>query len=373
MYSVVVKIVEVFLFIGAVDLLCGNKLGLGVEFEKGFVTGGKLLLLMTGYICLSPVISGSIAPVIAPAFRCIGADPSMFAGIFLSSDAGGVPLAMQLCDSKDAGAFAGWLVGSVMGPTITFTIPVSIASVSAERNEQLIVIRGLLAGIITAPLGMLLGGLAAGFRFAMLVANLVPIIAASLILALLLACLKEKLTFAFVFLGKITLGIAYLGAAVAAVQKLGNVVIVPGMLPIDKAFPVVCGIALFLGGAFPAMAMVRILLTRPLKRLLQKSGLRDISVLAIFYTLVNSIATFDSLKEMDDRGKTINVAFAVAGAWTFGDHLGFTSQTNPPLVAAMVIAKLVAAVAAVCLALLMDQGGGRGALFSHIGSVKKYV
>ncbi|MBR5868912.1 MAG: ethanolamine utilization protein EutH [Clostridia bacterium] len=69
-------------------------------------------------------------------------------------------------------------------------------------------------------------------------------------------------------------------------------------------------------------------------------------------SLANSIATFAMVPRMDRRGKVINMAFAVSGAFVFGDHLAFTAGFDPKMVGPMILGKLTAGCLAVLFALL---------------------
>ena len=69
----------------------------------------------------------------------------------------------------------------------------------------------------------------------------------------------------------------------------------------------------------------------------------------------NSIATFGMVKQMDDRGKVVNVAFAVSAAFVFGDHLGFTAGFAPEMLPAMILGKLAGGITAVAVALLLTK------------------
>ena len=59
------------------------------------------------------------------------------------------------------------------------------------------------------------------------------------------------------------------------------------------------------------------------------------------------------MKDMNNKGKVINVAFAVSAAFTFGDHLGFTAGFNADMIFPMIIAKLVGGITAVLLAMFI--------------------
>lgn len=52
------------------------------------------------------------------------------------------------------------------------------------------------------------------------------------------------------------------------------------------------------------------------------------------------------LKNMDPRGKVINVAFV------FGGHLGFVASVNKEMMFAMIVGKLVGGLTAIALAIV---------------------
>jgi ethanolamine transporter EutH len=80
--------------------------------------------------------------------------------------------------------------------------------------------------------------------------------------------------------------------------------------------------------------------------------MNDVAAAGMVATLANNIPMFAMMKDMDDRGKVLNCAFAVSAAFTFGDHLGFTAGVEPQLIFAMIVGKLVAGVTAVGVATL---------------------
>ena len=51
-----------FALLGALDRILGNKLGIGKEFEKGFLLLGQLVLSMMGMIIIAPVIAELLSP-----------------------------------------------------------------------------------------------------------------------------------------------------------------------------------------------------------------------------------------------------------------------------------------------------------------------
>ena len=114
-------------------------------------------------------------------------------------------------------------------------------------------------------------------------------------------------------------------------------------------------IAIVLAGAFPLVWVLTRLLKKPLLTVGKWLGVNDTAAAGLVATLANSIATFGMVREMDDRGKVINVAFAVSAAFVFGDHLGFTAGFAPEMLPAMIAGKLAGGVSAVAVALLLTR------------------
>ena len=167
-------VMGIFMALGALDRIFGSRLGLGKAFEEGIQAIGALSLSMLGILALAPVLADVLKPILVPVYRFLGADPAMFAGSILANDMGGAPLAAELAQTKEAAQFGGLIIGSMLGATIVFTIPIALGILQSEDRPALA--KGILAGIVTIPLGGLLGGLAAGFPILMILRNLIPIV-----------------------------------------------------------------------------------------------------------------------------------------------------------------------------------------------------
>ncbi|MCX4266937.1 MAG: ethanolamine utilization protein EutH, partial [Firmicutes bacterium] len=249
--------------------------GLGEKFEEGIIALGSLGLAMIGIICLAPVLAKILNPVIVPLFGFLGADPAMFAGSILANDMGGAPLAMELAIDPDAGLFGGLIVGAMMGATLVFNIPVALGIIDDEDKPYLAT--GILAGIITIPLGALAGGLAAGFAPMMVLRNLVPIIIFALIIALGLFKFRDVTITAFTYFGKLIIIVITIGLAAAIVEALTGFVVIGGMAPISEGFEVVGNIAIVLAGAFPLVYVITKVFQKPLMGLGKLLGMNDVA------------------------------------------------------------------------------------------------
>ena len=351
--EIIVYIMVLFMALGAVDRIIGNRFGLGEKFEEGIIAMGSLALSMIGIICLAPVLAGLLRPVVVPLYSFLGADPAMFAGTILANDMGGAPLAKELALTPEAGQFGGLIVGSMLGPTVVFTIPVALGIIRPEDHEFLA--RGVLAGVITIPIGGLVGGIAAGCPLMMVLKNLIPIVLIAVLIALGLAFIPNGMVKGFQVFGRFVIIVITVGLAAAIVEALTGITLIPGMNPIEEGYATVGGIAIVLAGAFPLVFVITKVFRKPLMRLGHLLGMNDIAAAGLVATLANNIPMFQMMGDMDRRGKIINVAFAVSAAFVFGDHLGFTAGFDAAMIFPMIVGKLVGGVTAVAAAMLLTR------------------
>lgn len=349
--DIIVYIMTIFLVIGAIDRIFGNKFGYGEQFEEGILAMGSLALAMVGIVSLAPVLANVLKPVIVPIYKALGADPSMFATTLLALDMGGYPLALELAQSQQAGLFSGIILGSMMGPTIVFTIPVALGIIKKEDHKFLAT--GILAGIITVPIGCLIGGLVAGFELSMILKNLVPIVIVALLLALGLWRKPEGMIKGFIRFGKGVVVIITIGLAAIAIETLTGIVVIPGMAPVSEGIKIVGDIAIMLAGAFPMVYFITKVFKKPLLKLGKVLGMGDVAAAGLVASLANNIPMFGMMKDMDNRGKIINVAFAVSASFVFGDHLGFVAGVEKSMIFPMIVGKLVGGITAILLAMFI--------------------
>ena len=342
-----------FAVLGAVDRILGNRLGLGKQFEEGIMAMGSLALAMIGIITLAPVLANLLRPVVVPVYQFLGADPAMFAGTILACDMGGGALAQELAADPQAALLGGVLAGSMLGATVVFTIPVAMGILEAEDRPALA--QGVLCGLVTIPVGILTGGLAAGFPLGMVVRNLIPIVLIAALIAIGLWKAEKAMIRAFEGFGKGVVAVITVGLAAATLKELTGFELIPGMAPAEEGFLTVGAIAFVLAGAFPLVAVLMKALGRPLENLGKRMGIDGTAAAGLVASLANSIATFGMVKDMDRRGKVVNIAFAVSAAFVFGDHLGFTAGFAPEMLVPMITGKLAGGVSAVAVALWMTK------------------
>ena len=159
----------------------------------------------------------------------------------------------------------------------------------------------------------------------------------------------------FGIFGKGVVAVITVGLAAAIFQSLTGLTLIPGLGSLEEGFQTVGAIAIVLAGAFPLVFVITKLFRKPLMKLGHLLGINDTAAAGLIASLANSIATFGMVEDMDDRGKVVNIAFAVSAAFVFGDHLGFTAGFAPELLPAVIVGKLVGGISAVAVALLLTR------------------
>ena len=365
--SVIMMIMMIFMLVGAVDKILGNKRGYGEKFEEGFNAIGPLAISMAGVVAAAPVLATILGPIIKPIYTIFGADSSMFATTLLACDMGGYPLAMDLAENEAIGNFAGLILGTMMGPTIVFTIPVALGIISKDDRSYLGA--GVLAGMITIPIGCIVGGLAMTamtpykLSIGTILVNLIPVIIIAGLIVLGLWFAPAKMISGFnVFGAGVTIVITAFTAIAVFEQITGimfplfDVMAIPdesGLTPLNNGL-LVCGqIGIVLIGAFPMVEWITRTFGGALKKVGSLLGINEQASAGMVANLANNIAMFNIMGDMDPKGKLLNVAFAVSAAFVFGDHLGFTAGVNQQMVTPVIIGKLVAGITALIVANLL--------------------
>jgi len=351
--EILATVMAVFAVIGAVDKILGNRLKLGDEFEKGIMTLGPLSLSMLGMMTIAPALADFLVPVITPVASLVGFDPSALAGILIANDMGGASLAKSIAENELLAAFHGLCVASMLGATVSFTIPVALRSSKKENHDD--VLLGLLCGISTIPVGCFISGLVMGIKPLAVLINLLPAIVISVIIVIGLLKFPKITIKAFSIFGKFIAILITAGLALGIFQTLTGKTLLKNTSPLMESAVTVFTICITLAGTFPLIAIISKMLKKPLSALGKKLGLDDASVVGLIATLANSIATMESADKMNRRGRVMNLAFAVSAAFVFGDHLAFTLSFDDAHIIPVIVGKLTAGATALIMAFLLEK------------------
>ena len=344
-------VILAFSALGAIDWLIGNKIGVGKEFERAFLLFYPLTLSMLGMIVIAPAVGVWLSPLFDGFYALFGIDPSIIPASLLANDMGGAVLAQSVGKSAQLGNYNAFIVSSMMGCVISFTLPFSLGTVSREQYSQLFL--GILCGIATIPVGCLVAGLICRVPFVALMLNLLPLIIVGGLITLALLFFKKACIRCFAVLGHVMRAISLAGLACAIFTFLTGVVITPHFDTLQNGALVCANACVTLSGALPLMYLLTKLLHKPLNAVGARIGINDVSAIAFLGTLVTNASTFGTMDKMDKRGAVLNAAFAVSASFALGDHLAFTMAYDGTYVLPMIVGKIVSGVCAVLLAFVM--------------------
>lgn len=381
--GIIIFIMMIFMIVGAIDKIRltlssapaeykddENNFIYAKQFDEGFMAMGALAVAMAGVVAAAPVLKIVLEPIIAPIYKMVGASPAMFATTLLACDMGGYPMAMQLAGAGNeaVGNFAGLILGGMMGPTIVFTIPIALSVIKPEDKGYLGA--GVLAGLITIPIGCIAGGLCMNMTqykmpLSAILVNLIPVIIVAALVCIGLWYATDAMINGFNKFGNAIMVLITVVTAIAVFEyetgikfPLFNIMVEPdadGVIPLESGL-LVCGqIAVVLIGAFPMVAWIKKTFASVLNKVGESLGMDETGSTGLVATLANNVATINMLGDMNPQGKLLNVAFFVSAAFVFGDHLGFAGGVNPEMIFPMVVGKLVAGITAVILAYALSS------------------
>ncbi|MDU1312791.1 MAG: ethanolamine utilization protein EutH [Clostridium septicum] len=353
MEKIVLYIVASFFVIGCLDYILGNKLKLGVNFEAGINNMGPLALSMIGILSITPIISDIIIRYIAPLTSSIGIDSSIISSSFIAIDMGAFNIARNVGGSNELVYFSGVLIASILGCTISFTLPLALGMIKDKNIHALC--KGILCGIVTLPIGLFIGGMMLGLPIRIILINLMPIIIFSVVVSIGLSIAIDKVIIIFSYMGKSIVILGFLGLGIQGFTSISGIIIFKSLMPIEEALITVGKIAIFLGGAYVMLDIVKKILSTQINKITEKIGVNASSVAALIGSLASAIVVFSTFEELDERGKVICSAFSVAGAYVLGGQLGYVATEAREIVLIYIITKLICGVLAIILAFLITK------------------
>ncbi len=349
--NIVSLLMAVFSVIGALDLLIGDKFGIGKEFQKGFKFFGELALSMIGMIVLAPVIADVLEPISNALYNALHIDPSVLPSMIFASDMGGGAVASEVANNSTIGYFNGLIVASMMGCTVSFTIPYALNTVKKKKHK--LVLFGFLCGIATIPIGVFIAGIIAKIPIVSLLVNIVPIAIFALIIIIALLSAPKVCVKVLGVVGYIIKSLIIIGLILGIVKFFTGYAPIKNINDITVGAEVCFSAALALTGVFPFMFILSKIIKKPMQKLATVLKVKEVSAFSLFSCLAVSMTTFDNVKDMDDKGIVLNSAFAVSAAFVLADHLVFTLSVNDDFILPLIAGKIISGISAVLVAIII--------------------
>lgn len=331
--------------LGLFDKILNNRWGFVEAFDKGINSMGSIAMSMIGFYCIAITLIQNNVSIITNISKNSPLDPSVIIGSILAPDMGGFSIVSGLHNSSFL-IFSGIILSSTLGQTISFQLPIFLASL--KKDDLSTFINGLVYGILSLPLVLVI--VALYLNIPNLFINLLPILLLCLMLVAALYVSYKKTIFLLTLFGYIIRILSILLFAMVILQLFftnltftEDSLIAEAMIIVLRMCIIVCG----------SMVLSNIIVKRFSKLIFvvsQKLGINSISVVGLLLSLGTSIAMVPLYNQMDRKGKMMNAAFSVAGAYVFGGQLGFVSGViGNQDVLIYILSKLLAGIIAVVL------------------------
>lgn len=354
MEKIMLYIVGIFFVVGILDYIFSSKLNLWRGIEAGIQSMGSLALSMIGILSITPIISDLLTKYIIPIFGDSFIDPSILSSSIIAVDMGGYKIAEAISTSNIEIYFSGILISSMLGCTISFTLPLALGIIKEKDID--ILCRGILCGIVTIPIGLFFGGIFLNIPIADIIKNILPIAVISLLIIIGLYRIPNKMVKYFKVLAKIIFIIGIVGLGLQGIKSITGIEVVKNLLPLEEAFTIVGKIAIFLGGANVMLEVIKNLFKNKIKKLGEVLDINSASVAALIGSLASAVIVFTDFDKLDDRGKIICSAFSVGGAYVFGGQLAYVVTEASDIALIYILVKLISGLFAILLALKITRG-----------------
>ena len=343
-----------FSLLGGIDRIFHCRWGLGRDFEKGFQLLGTMSLSMIGMIVLAPWIASVLSPVTEGFYRIFHMDPAILPASLFANDMGGAPLAESVAKNESLGGFHALIVSSMMGCTVSFTIPYALGIVKKEHHHPMF--SGFLCGIATIPVGCLVTAPFLNLSLGQILWNLLPLILFAAAVAAGVFFAPNATVKIFSLLGGLIRVAVTLGLLLGIFEFLTGIQILEGIAPIEEGALICFNAAIVLSGAFPLMNLLSRLLSPVTKKWGAALSVNDTAAMGLLSSPVTNATTLEMMNRMDHKGVFLNAAFAVSASFTFGGHLAFTMAFDSAYLIPMIAAKLISGFSALVLAVLVYPG-----------------
>ena len=353
--NIFILILAGFAAIGLIDLMIGGKMGLAEDFEKGLANMGGLALSIVGFYAVCVPFVQNHAAAITEATAFLPFDPSLVFGCLLAPDMGAFRLAQNLAATPSLAVFSGALVAGGLGMTIGYQLPVFLAAVKKDEISDLM--QGFIFGLITLAPGLIVGGLLLKIPVAALFLNLIPILALSLLLIGAFVKFptgtRKVLTVFGNLIRIISFGFFLLAAAGVFIPSISIV----DQESIKEILYMILRMVLVATGGMVVSNLVLRFLPGAISRAAVLLGVNNEAVIGLFLSIFQSLAMLPLFSRMDRRGKVLNAAFSVCGAYVAGGQMAFVSSlTDGGQLLGYFACKIISGVLAVaCAALFADR------------------
>jgi len=335
-----------FAAVGFFDKMFHLRLGLTETFDKGLMTMGSMAVSIVGIYCVSITFVQNHMEAITSMTSWLPCDPALLIGAFFAPDMGGFSITQQLISQYAYLVFYGVLLSSVLGQTLSFQFPIFLSM--SNHHDHPLIMKGFLIGIIMVPFGLLIGGLLLSIPLLELFIILIPILVICLIMVLGLIIFPIVTVRILTVFAHMIQWMTYAMFLIVVVGLFFPQYAYVDYSLVSDAIVMILKMAIIVSGSMVLTDFVLKYMHKTIERLSQRLHINEKSMVGLLLSLASSLAILPLLPQMDKKGKLLNAAFGVSGAYVFGGQLAFISGVVDGFaVGVYVIGKLICGILSV--------------------------
>lgn len=350
--NIFVFILLLIAFLGLLDKIMNNKLGLVDSFDKGIQSMGTLAISMMGFYCIAVTFVNQNVDLIFDFSKFLHFDPNIIVGCLLAPDLGGYSIVNSLSTSQELTLFAGLILTSTIGTVISFQLPLFFTALNKEDIQPYI--KGLIYGMIVVPFVLIPLGMYLHIKNLLIL--LLPVFLICMILVLGLTFLKKQTMKFLTCFGEFIRVLSLMFFCFVIIKVYNDDFSLTSMTLIQESLLIVLKCTMIVIGAMILCDLCLKYLSSIIDKMAKCLNVNNYSIIGLFLQMATSVAMFPIFSKMDTKGKIINGAFSVSGAYVIGAQLGFASSvTSSQGVMLYIITKLCAGVLAVFIAYIFQK------------------
>ena len=322
------------------------------DITEAFWTGLNLIpILLISSVGVSTISTVFIDAHLTEISRILGKLPfeaGVIIGTILAPDLGGLPICRELTADPSLVILNGAALTAILGTTVSFQIPVFMSSLKKEEHDT--VIHGFLIGIGAVPVGFLVACFLTHVSGVTFLREFIPVF---ILCAILFIGLLKKPGMTILIVKKLSRVISLIIYAMFFYTMLGlfvpSLAYAPTALVAENSLAIVKS-CLIAGGALVLSVIPQRYCPGILRKAGDKLGINETAVIGLILGMTTSVAMLPLFPKMDNKGKLINAAFSVSGAYFLGGQMGYVAAiSDSRTIGVYLAAKVVCGVVSVVL------------------------
>ena len=333
----IIFILLCFAALGLFDKMFKNRLGLATSFDRGIITMGDFMMSVGGFYCIAIAFLNGHATLFE--------NKEMIISSLLAPDLGGYSIIESMTHADNILIFCGVLLTSTLGCLISFQLPIFLN----DLNHYL-------KGVVYGILGLLPILIVSGFLLKIdhFILSFLPVIFICAILIGLFFISFKTLIVVLTLFSKLVQIVGYIFFFLVCLTFFFNMNFTNATL-INEALRIVFQMSIIVCGSLVFCEIILRKFSTQIERVGQILNIDKYSVMGIILSFGTSIAMLPLFSKMNRKGKILNAAFSLSGAFVFGGQLGFIASVNPASVTWFVVVKLLAGILGLVIANVLEE------------------